>query len=151
MDTTNCKASLDCTVQFTAQLLSLLSNEDSLSTDRDRLTLKLSSLYNLLISLKIQLQAEDFDELCPTSSQTPDKVCSALDQYRIAAEWIKDELENEKRAVALDMRSKWASRNQKVSSVLSSVHNLRTTIELALGLDTLYVLLTSLTIIHKIR
>ncbi|KAF2257612.1 hypothetical protein CC78DRAFT_482883 [Lojkania enalia] len=135
MDPLSVTASIIAILQLSAKVLEYLNDVKDASKDRTQCALEISNLYNLLFSLRAQVEEGDATNEWYTALQALAVENGPLDQFKQALETLQARITDGGRLKKAGDILMWKFKKEEIASILGRIERLKTLVELALQRD----------------
>jgi hypothetical protein len=144
MDPVSLTASIIAILQLTATVLEYLNHVKNASTDRALIAIEASNVYSLLTTLRYRLEGANPTAPWFVGLQMLAAKNGALDQYEVALEKLASKFKTVNGLKNLGAALIWRFDKAEITEILARIERLKSSVNLALSNDHLYVYMISL-------
>ncbi|KAF1996905.1 hypothetical protein P154DRAFT_397109, partial [Amniculicola lignicola CBS 123094] len=138
MDPLSVTASIIAVLQLSTKVLGYLNDVKDASKDRTQCALETSNLYNLLFSLRAQLEEGDATKEWYTAVRALAVENGPLDQFKQALEMLQARMTDGGRLKKAGDMLMWKFKKEEMASIFGRIERLKTLVEIALQRDHFY-------------
>src|SRR5271163_1213899 len=142
MDGLSDVASIIAVLQLTGAVIGYLNDVKDAPKECQQYTIEASNIQNLLINLRYRLEQGQAGDPWFTAVRALNIENGPLDQYKQALEQLRSRVEIQDGVQKVKRRLLWKFSKEEVASILARMERLKSLMNIALGMDHLYVDIT---------
>lgn len=135
MDPLSVTASIIAVLQLSAKVLSYLNDVKDASKDRADCAMETSSLFSLLVSLRLRLEEGDASKSWYVAVRALSVENGPLDQFKQALETLQARMTDGGRLKKAGDALMWKFKKEEIEGILARMERLKTLVEIALQMD----------------